>query len=139
MNSKHYADSEDRSPAPIDGRGALVCPKCGSLEINVESGMGLRATCLACKHIGGAHTFRSEDHPAPAPGHPDDTAVDRFSDAMKRKLGQKRQEGRGGWEDKAQCSAEFLSQLLREHIEKGDPVDVANLAMMLHQRGERII
>lgn len=57
---------------------------------------------------------------------------------MKAKLAKKRDDGRGGWEDKEQCSAEFLSQLLREHVEKGDPLDVGILAMMLHQRGEVI-
>lgn len=75
----------------------------------------------------------------PADGlHPDDLAVDRFAAAMKAKLAKKRAEGRGGWEDKDDCSNDFLSQLLREHVEKGDPVDVGNLAMMIHQRGERI-
>jgi hypothetical protein len=69
----------------------------------------------------------------------DEDGVDNFAVAMKAKLAKKRDDGRGGWQDKEQCSAEFLSQLLREHVEKGDPVDVANLAMMLHQRGERII
>jgi hypothetical protein len=28
--------------------------------------------------------------------------------------------------------------MLRGHVAKGDPVDVANFSMMLHQRGERI-
>jgi hypothetical protein len=71
--------------------------------------------------------------------HPDDLAVDRFAAAMKAKLAQKRAEGRGGWDRKDECSAEFLAELLRRHVEKGDPVDVANLAMMLHQRGETIL
>lgn len=70
--------------------------------------------------------------------HADDLAVDRFAAAMKAKLSKKRAEGRGGWEDKAECSNELLSRLLREHVEKGDPLDVGNLAMMLHQREERI-
>ena len=70
--------------------------------------------------------------------HPDDTAVHRFAFAMKEKLAKKREEGRGGWQDKEVCSGDFLSQLLREHVDKGDPVDVANFCMMLHQRGERI-
>lgn len=74
----------------------------------------------------------------PADTHPDDLAVDRFAAAMKEKLAKKRDEGRGGWEDKGQCSNAFLSRLLRDHIEKGDPVDVGNLAMMVHQRGEMI-
>lgn len=75
---------------------------------------------------------------SPATEHPDDLAVDRFAAAMKAKLAKKRAEGRGGWEDKDDCSNAFLSKLLREHIDKGDPVDVGNLAMMIHQRGERI-
>lgn len=70
--------------------------------------------------------------------HPDDLAVDRFAAAMKAKLAQKREEGRRGWDDKEDCSAEFLSSLLRRHVEKGDPLDVGNFAMMLHQRGEGI-
>lgn len=71
--------------------------------------------------------------------HPDDVAVDRFAAAMKAKLAKKRAEGRGGWDNKDDCSQLFLTSLLREHVEKGDPVDVGNLAMMLHQRGERIL
>lgn len=67
--------------------------------------------------------------------HPDDAAVDRFAAAMKAKLNKKRQEGRGGWQS---MTAEQLSALLHEHVRKGDPVDVANLAMMLHQNGQRI-
>lgn len=69
--------------------------------------------------------------------HPDDYAVACFAVYMKAKLARKRAEGRGGWEGPT-CTAAYLSQLLREHVAKGDPVDVANLAMMLHQRGERI-
>lgn len=76
---------------------------------------------------------------APAPvQHPDDAAVDRFAEAMKAKLAKSRAKGRGGWEDKSLCSAEYLSELLRGHVDKGDPVDVANFCMMLQQRGEGI-
>ena len=77
--------------------------------------------------------------PASGGEHPDDLAVDRFAAAMKEKLAKKRAEGRGGWERKDECTAEFLSELLRGHVAKGDPLDVGNLAMMLHQRGERIL
>lgn len=72
------------------------------------------------------------------PKHADDIAVDQFAAAMKAKLARKRAEGRDGWHDKSQCNAGHLSQLLRGHVDKGDPVDVGNLAMMLHQRGEAI-
>lgn len=92
------------------------------------------------RHNGLMETILEATVPAsPAPVvHSDDLAVDRFAAAMKAKLAKKREEGRGGWEGPT-CSAEFLSTLLREHVEKGDPLDVGNLAMMLHQRGERIV
>lgn len=70
--------------------------------------------------------------------HSDDTAVDRFAAALKGKLARKRDQGRGGWDDPEQCSAAFLSKLMREHVEKGDPLDVGAFAMMLQQRGEPI-
>jgi len=71
--------------------------------------------------------------------HPDDLAVDAFAYAMKQKMADARAKGRGGWEDPAQCSAVDLTRLLRDHVEKGDPRDVANFCMMLHQRGESIV
>lgn len=70
------------------------------------------------------------------PAHIDDFAVDRFAAAMKAKLAKKRAEGFSGWND--ECRVEFLSRKLREHVEKGDPIDVANFCMMLHQRGSAI-
>lgn len=70
--------------------------------------------------------------------HPDDAAVDRFATAMKAKLAAAREKGRGGWDDPEACSVEFLADLLVGHVGKGNPgnfEDIANLAMMLHQRG----
>lgn len=80
---------------------------------------------------------RAAPQPAePDKQHPDDVAVDAFAAAMKAKLKRAREEkGRGGWQD---MSVTELSVMLREHVEKGDPVDVANLAMMLHQNGQGI-
>ena len=75
--------------------------------------------------------------------HPDDIAVDNFTyllaTAMKAKLAAKRAQGFGGWDDPSQCSVQTLSGLLRRHVEKGDPVDVANLAMMIHHHGAEIL
>jgi hypothetical protein len=71
--------------------------------------------------------------------HPDDTAVDAFATAMKEKLAAARAKGRGGWQDKVDCTQQHLSHLLRSHVEKGDPRDVANFCMFLHQRGEGIL
>lgn len=66
--------------------------------------------------------------------HPDDAAVDRFSVAMKAKLAKKRAQGRGGWDDERICSPDDLACMLVDHVRKGDPVDVGNLAMMLFNR-----
>ena len=77
--------------------------------------------------------------PHPADEHPDDRVVDRFAVAMKAKMAKKRAEGRGGWDNRDECSSEYLSYLLIQHCLKGDPLDVGNLAMMLHQRGDRIV
>lgn len=60
--------------------------------------------------------------------HPDDLAIDRFAAAMKAKMAKKRADGRGGWES---CPIADLRQMLYEHLNKGDPVDVANFCMML--------
>ncbi|MGR3481638.1 hypothetical protein [Salipiger marinus] len=89
------------------------------------------------KDAGDKARAALSDDPAPA-AHFDDIAVDRFAAAMKTKLAKKRADGRGGWEDKLACSQQFLSDLLRGHANKPDPVDVGNFAMMLHQRGEEI-
>lgn len=70
--------------------------------------------------------------------HSDDTAVDRFAVAMKTKLASARAKGRSGWDDPAACSVEYLADLLVDHVGKGNSgtfEDVANFAMMLHQRG----
>lgn len=66
--------------------------------------------------------------------HLDDIAVDLFASAMKQKLARKRAEGRGGWSDPNVCTVADLHRWMTEHIEKGDPVDVANFAMMIWHR-----
>ncbi|MCV9964984.1 hypothetical protein OIU34_24110 [Pararhizobium sp. BT-229] len=90
------------------------------------------------RHVVANPVFRALFRPVGEDVHPDDIAVDRFAAVMKAKLARKRGQGRGGWEDKEFCTGAFLSRLLVEHVDKGDPVDVANFAMMLHQRGEQI-
>lgn len=75
--------------------------------------------------------------PQPAQ-HPDDEAVDRFARAMKVKLAKKRGEGRGGWGDERVCPPGTLQQMLIDHLEKGDPVDIGNFAMMIWSRGESV-
>lgn len=86
--------------------------------------------------VAGAEWQEARRQLAQQAPHPDDAAVDRFAAAMKAKLASARAKGRGGWEDKDLCHQDSLALDLRRHVHKGDPVDVANFAMMLHQRGE---
>lgn len=76
--------------------------------------------------------------------HPDhaDTFMDEqlclaASRAMKEKLEKKRAEGRGGWWHPEHCSTKELKEMLTEHIEKGDMVDVMNFAAMIYLREAR--
>lgn len=135
---------------PVTGRYFLcLCSKCGWLGSSEETrlvedplfgdGEYFCAVCGAREpdEVDAAEAFNAM-LAATASRHPDDVAVDRFALAMKAKLADARAKGRGGWDDPAQCSVEFLAQLLVGHIGKdnaGNFEDVANLAMMLHQRG----
>ena len=70
------------------------------------------------------------------PQHPDDAAVDALAVLMKAKLAKQRAKGCGGWD--TDCTQERLSDLLRTHVNKGDPVDVAKFCAFLAARGEMI-
>lgn len=71
--------------------------------------------------------------------HPDQAAVRKFAAAMEGKMAWARSKGRKGWDDPQECAIEFLQQLLRGHLLKGDPVDVANFCMMLWNRGAKVV
>lgn len=62
----------------------------------------------------------------------DEWAQEVFSKRMLVKLEASAAKGRNGWQ---QCSQESLSRMLREHVDKGDPVDVANFCMFLDALG----
>jgi hypothetical protein len=61
----------------------------------------------------------------------DDNAVIKFSRAMMDKMAAGRAKGRSGWQD---CPERVVWKMLRDHVEKGDPVDVACLAMIAWYR-----
>lgn len=94
---------------------------CGRVSGDTRTKEEFMADCDDC------HTLTERDH--------DLRAVDNFSNAMMAKLDKKRDEGRSGWQT---ASAETLSKMLNDHLAKGDPVDVANFCMMLHQNSQRI-
>lgn len=72
--------------------------------------------------------------PAQLAASRDDAAVNAFARAMTDKMARSRAKGRGGWQS---CAVQDLWQMLREHVEKGDPVDVANLAMMIWHNAQK--
>ena len=119
-------DELRRACAEILGQDPEAWPSHGNAPLAIASALALAVSTA----------------PQPAPAQPacsrDDAAVDRFAAAMKAKLAKAREKGRGGWDDPAQCSVEFLAKLLVEHLAKGNAgtfEDLANFAMMLHQRG----
>ena len=73
-----------------------------------------------------------------AMGEFDNKAVDHFAKAMKRKMATSRKKGRSGWDDPKKCPPERLAQMLIDHLEKGDPVDVGNFSMMLFNRPDAV-
>lgn len=129
-------------PAPGDHE-----PSVSSSAYEVEYISGNVAPASEGEHV---ETAEQGVNPLPLIDHHDDVSVDNFVLAMKaniddfalvmkEKMARSRAKGRGGWERDEECTAEKLSALLRAHVTKGDPVDVANFCMMLHQRGESIV
>lgn len=78
-----------------------------------------------------------ESHATEQNVHPDDAAVDALAAKMKAKLAKQRAKGYGGW-DTFECTQQRLSDMLRDHVAKGDPVDVANFCAFLNARDEGI-
>lgn len=133
----------------------LECPKCGVDRAKEPCAGNL----MDCEFKGVAHAAEPvkvpsdehlietgcyqtviERHSQPAASadpvaHTDDDAVDHFAAAMKAKLAQARAKGRHGWQE---CDPSDLSQMLRAHVEKGDPRDVANFCMFLWSLGQPI-
>ena len=75
----------------------------------------------------------AENPPQGAELTPEFEAVDKLAQAMKNKLAEKREQGYHGWET---CKHGDLVQLLINHVDKGDPIDVANFCAFLFARGE---
>ena len=59
----------------------------------------------------------------------DDDAKDTFANVMRDRMGLGRAKGREDWQT---WPVDTLWQMLREHVDTGDPVAVAILAMMIH-------
>ena len=148
MNDKQQLAAMGEHMAEQAAQPMCMAKRIEELEAQVRVMAGLlREARPYMDHRGGAgvkgYTKLTRDIDVALAGklpeqHPDDAAVDRFAAAMKAKLAAAREKGRGGWDDPEACSVEFLADLLVGHIGKGNPgnfEDIANLAMMLHQRG----
>lgn len=101
-----------------------------------ESSMdSIGARIPAKQHLQFAATSEKRVTPPP-PVHSDDIAVDILATAMKAKMAFSRtKKGRRGWDNPLECSGERLAVMFAESLTKGDPVDTANFAAMLHFRG----
>ena len=86
---------------------------------------------------GVRQAVRSEMFSPETAIHLDDAAVDSLAAQMKAKLAKQRAKGYGGWNTE-ECTRQRLSDMLRGHVGKGDPVDVANFCAFLSARGEGI-
>ena len=64
----------------------------------------------------------------------DDVLVEAAASMMRSKLSKARDKGRGGWWNPKECTAKGLREAIEQHTEKGDPVDVMNLAAMVAVR-----
>ena len=100
------------------------------------------ASGYSCCHANQENYERSQatfpdiefEHP-PTQEDIDNEAVDKLAQAMKSKLAKKREQGYHGW---ATCKHGDLVQLLINHVDKGDPIDVANFCAFLFARGEQL-
>lgn len=129
----------------MDKSPVYWCRYKAALRAAFEAAPAVKAERVQCEFHGDdssaceKYSGNVPCEPAPAQPaaqqHPDGEAVDRFAVAMKAKLAKSREKGRHGWQ---MGSAAYLSSLLYHHMYKGDPLDVANLAMMLHQNGQAI-
>ncbi|MFA0999371.1 MULTISPECIES: hypothetical protein [Pseudomonas syringae group] len=105
---------------------------CKSRVVLKRSRSADAAECLAM-----IESFCSCPLPTHPEQHPDNLAVDQFATAMKTKLAEGRTKGLDNW-NKPWVKDEQLAELFVKNISKGNPgnfVDIANFAMMLHQRG----
>lgn len=114
-------DMRGPEPRPLEYTGRETT----RVVSHVLAGYGLQPGWVI---LSFARTASVSANVAQGAQHPDDVAVDRFAAAMKEKLAAARAKGRSGWQ---QESPVVLSEMLRAHVDKGDPRDVANFCMFL--------
>jgi len=127
LREKNAGQPVASEPSSGERTQVIADLKRASKEIADAGHNGWGNTCMQ------AAALLSSDAKPASEQHPDDKAVDFFAQTMRAKMKKQREKGYGGWES---CPTERLQKMLVEHIAKGDPVDVANFAMMLYCRGD---
>lgn len=100
--------------------------------------IGAVEVLIPVKGEGNSLIRRYNAPEAAAESEKDEEAINEFAVQLKVKMAKSRAKGRDGWHRKDQCSSATLSRMLREHVEKGDPIDIGIFSMMFQQRGECI-
>ena len=119
------APVQEQQPAPASKPVLLQCLGCERVGTQEQLSQSVDCDCWK-------HSQPLQDTTA----YLDNLAVDRFAVAMKDKMAKQRARGYGGWHDADACPTKRLQKMLGEHVGKGDPVDVGNIAMMLWTRKE---
>lgn len=140
VNSLGNIDPKDLKVESTYVKTGWSVPDAGVRVTHIPSGIIVESRSERSQHKNRDNALKELQEklkncePKPPDQHPDDLAVDKFAAMMKAKLVKSREKGRGGWDNPDECSVEYLAKLLIEHVAKGDPVDVANFAMMLALR-----
>eukprot|EP01042_Synura_sphagnicola_P033112 gene33112-42546_t len=118
-------------PQEVGGVMVTLGALCNASAIDMDDAGRLELARVwgIIENVRAKQSAKPKYSPLPIAQHPDDIAVDRFAEALKAKMKISReQKGRGGWE---KCPIEQLWSMLDSHVQKGNPVDVGNFAMMI--------
>lgn len=131
-------DNSKTVPAMLSGNWVSVSKRVpkrkGHYLVRRMDGPAFSWEFHADRFFGVVIDFWFEPDDEYAPLDPEEHALCRLVDAigaeMKKKLIKKyRKDGYSGWDNEA--NAYSIASMLAEHVKKGDPVDIANLAAFL--------
>lgn len=106
------------------------CLTCGQLGLD---GSELGLICTKCNDDAGGGLEGLFNQRIDYEGTVLSDAWDKFSQLVHEKLMQNHRRGYTGWDD-PEWSADDVKAAMLEHIEKGDPVDIAAFAMFWYHR-----
>jgi hypothetical protein len=118
-----------------DTEAPLRCPTCQSHDPRLHPAIQWGGEVQVCTDLwhGGAGQKQITATPVRDDMLEDGWAIQRFAAVMKLKMRRAAEKGRHGWQE---ASEDELWRMLLDHVEKGDVVDIANFAMIIHQNRE---